>query len=245
MTTDRSPHHRHPPTGSRPGEAGRLRLRRHLDRRPGAASRPAGPRGRRPADLHRGVLLRREHRHAPDAHRGHGSPASTSPPSRCRRRSCSASPACSRAGSLVLDVQDGYFDRLLLTPVRRLAILLGHMVADVTVACGADDPDPAARFRARRAVRSRTPRRPRVHRVRRRSGASPSRASATPSPSAPATPPRCNRASCCSSRSCSSRRRTCPGHSSAAGSTPSPAWNPVTYLLEGLRSLVHAGLAVG
>jgi ABC-2 type transport system permease protein len=41
----------------------------------------------------------------------------------------------SRAGSLVLDIQDGYFDRLLLTPVRRLAILMGHMVADVAVAC--------------------------------------------------------------------------------------------------------------
>jgi ABC-2 type transport system permease protein len=40
----------------------------------------------------------------------------------------------SRAGALVLDVQNGYFDRLLLTPVRRLAILLGHMVADVAVA---------------------------------------------------------------------------------------------------------------
>jgi ABC-2 type transport system permease protein len=40
----------------------------------------------------------------------------------------------SRAGSLVLDIQDGYFDRLLLTPVRRLAILIGHMVADVVVA---------------------------------------------------------------------------------------------------------------
>jgi ABC-2 type transport system permease protein len=41
----------------------------------------------------------------------------------------------SRAPALVLDVQDGYFDRLLLTPVSRLAILLGHMVADVAVAC--------------------------------------------------------------------------------------------------------------
>jgi len=40
----------------------------------------------------------------------------------------------SRAGSLVLDVQDRYFDRLLLTPVRRTAILVGHMAADVTVA---------------------------------------------------------------------------------------------------------------
>jgi len=40
----------------------------------------------------------------------------------------------SRAPALVLDVQSGYFDRLLVTPVRRLAILLGHMAADVTVA---------------------------------------------------------------------------------------------------------------
>ena len=42
----------------------------------------------------------------------------------------------SRAPALVLDVQNGYFDRLLLTPIRRLAILLGHMAADVAVACG-------------------------------------------------------------------------------------------------------------
>jgi ABC-2 type transport system permease protein len=40
----------------------------------------------------------------------------------------------SRAPALVLDVQDGYLDRLLLTPVRRLSILLGHMTADVVVA---------------------------------------------------------------------------------------------------------------
>jgi len=40
----------------------------------------------------------------------------------------------SRAPALVLDIQNGYFDRLLLTPVRRLAILLGHMLADVAVA---------------------------------------------------------------------------------------------------------------
>ncbi|MGH9136353.1 MAG: ABC transporter permease [Acidimicrobiales bacterium] len=52
-----------------------------------------------------------------------------------------ALPACiifgvtgiSRAGVVVTDVQDGYFDRLLLTPVRRLALLLGMMVADVVL----------------------------------------------------------------------------------------------------------------
>jgi ABC-2 type transport system permease protein len=40
----------------------------------------------------------------------------------------------SRAPALVLDIQNRYFDRLLLTPVRRTAILIGHMMADVTVA---------------------------------------------------------------------------------------------------------------
>ena len=40
----------------------------------------------------------------------------------------------SRAPALVLDIQSKYFDRLLLTPVRRTAILLGHMTADVAVA---------------------------------------------------------------------------------------------------------------
>ena len=40
----------------------------------------------------------------------------------------------SRAPALVLDVQNGYLDRLLMTPIRRFAILIGHMVADVTVA---------------------------------------------------------------------------------------------------------------
>ncbi|MGZ4208440.1 MAG: ABC transporter permease [Actinomycetota bacterium] len=41
----------------------------------------------------------------------------------------------SRAGALVLDIENGYFDRLLLTPVRRIAILIGHMLADVAIAC--------------------------------------------------------------------------------------------------------------
>jgi len=39
----------------------------------------------------------------------------------------------SRAQVLVTDIQSGYFDRLCMTPVRRLALLLGLMVADVLV----------------------------------------------------------------------------------------------------------------
>jgi len=36
----------------------------------------------------------------------------------------------SRASALVTDIQNGYFDRLLMTPIRRLSLLLGLMVAD-------------------------------------------------------------------------------------------------------------------
>jgi ABC-2 type transport system permease protein len=52
----------------------------------------------------------------------------------------------SRAPALVLDVQNGYFDRLLLTPVRRTAILLGHMAADVAVAAALTVPILALGF---------------------------------------------------------------------------------------------------
>jgi ABC-2 type transport system permease protein len=37
----------------------------------------------------------------------------------------------SRASALVTDIQSGYFDRLLLTPIRRAMLLLGLMAADV------------------------------------------------------------------------------------------------------------------
>jgi ABC-2 type transport system permease protein len=39
----------------------------------------------------------------------------------------------SQAGALVTDIQDGYFDRLLMTPIKRLALLLGLMVADIVL----------------------------------------------------------------------------------------------------------------
>jgi len=52
----------------------------------------------------------------------------------------------SRAPALVLDVQDGYLDRLLMTPIRRLAILLGHMVADIAVAVALTIPILAVGF---------------------------------------------------------------------------------------------------
>jgi ABC-2 type transport system permease protein len=39
----------------------------------------------------------------------------------------------SRASALVTDIQNGYFDRLVITPVRRLPLLLGLMMADLTL----------------------------------------------------------------------------------------------------------------
>jgi ABC-2 type transport system permease protein len=39
----------------------------------------------------------------------------------------------SRAPTLVTDIQSGYFDRLCMTPARRIALLVGLMVADVAV----------------------------------------------------------------------------------------------------------------
>jgi len=39
----------------------------------------------------------------------------------------------SRASALVLDIQNGYFDRLTITPIRRLPLLLGLMMADLAL----------------------------------------------------------------------------------------------------------------
>ena len=42
----------------------------------------------------------------------------------------------SRASVLVIDIQTGYLDRMLVTPVRRSTLLIGLMVADVVLAMG-------------------------------------------------------------------------------------------------------------
>ncbi|HLX89505.1 MAG TPA: ABC transporter permease [Acidimicrobiales bacterium] len=47
-----------------------------------------------------------------------------------------ATTGVSRASALVLDIQNGYFDRLMITPVRRLPLLLGLMTADFTMVVG-------------------------------------------------------------------------------------------------------------
>lgn len=40
----------------------------------------------------------------------------------------------SRAGALVADIQSGYFDRMLATPIKRITLLLGLMMADLFLA---------------------------------------------------------------------------------------------------------------
>ena len=52
----------------------------------------------------------------------------------------------SRASTLVTDIQDGYFDRLTLTPIRRPALLLGLMVADFTLVVALSVPVVALGF---------------------------------------------------------------------------------------------------
>lgn len=52
----------------------------------------------------------------------------------------------SRASNLVIDIQDGYFSRMLMTPMRRQAILLGLMVADFALVCALSIPVVALGF---------------------------------------------------------------------------------------------------
>ena len=52
----------------------------------------------------------------------------------------------SRASALVTDIQDGYFDRLLMTPIKRLSLLLGLMIADFTLVVALTMPVLALAF---------------------------------------------------------------------------------------------------
>ena len=52
----------------------------------------------------------------------------------------------SRASLLVTDIQDGYFDRLLMTPVHRRALLLGLMIADFVLVVALSIPVLALGF---------------------------------------------------------------------------------------------------
>jgi ABC-2 type transport system permease protein len=52
----------------------------------------------------------------------------------------------SRAHALVTDIQSGYFDRLLMTPMHRLSLLLGLMVADFALVIGLTMPVLALGF---------------------------------------------------------------------------------------------------
>ncbi len=128
-----------------PRPAGGLPARRHRHRRPRAAGRAPRHPGRGPAGVHRAVLLHRQRRHPVQAHAGSG-PGFDYKAFQMPTAILLGVTGVSRAPALVLDVQDGYLDRLLMTPIRRLAILLGHMVADVAVAVGLTVPILALGF---------------------------------------------------------------------------------------------------
>ena len=246
------------------------RHRRRLDRRtaPTVAARPGPPAsshdvvaiaGRAlravprdleavdPAGVHRAVLLRREHRHAAEAHRRTTSPGFDYTAFQMPTAILLGVTGVSRAPALVLDVQNGYFDRLLLTPVRRLR----------------DPARPHGRRRRRSAIALTVP----ILVARRSRSACASR----PARSA------CSCSSCIAALwslafsgfgyaialktgNPAAVNSTLPAvlpvpvphvvvraprPADAAGSTRWPGWNPVTYLLEGLRSLVPGRLALG
>ena len=185
-------------------ETARRRLpRRHGDdRRTSVAGDSPRPRDGDPADLHRAVLLPREHRHPVRSHRGtdrgirlHRVPTADGDPARRHRRVAGSSTRARRA------------ERLLRPP----AAHAGATPGDPARPHGGrrhrglrvDRSDPHRRVHRRRPLRDRAARRPRVHRSSERCGAWRSRGSGMRSRSRPATPGRSTRASCCSSRSCS------------------------------------------
>ena len=148
----------------------------------------------------------------------------------------------SRASAIVTDIQSGYFDRLLLTPIRRQMLLLGLMVADFVGGDPADDPRAASsgsslgvRFETGILGHARLPA------LRRAVGRWRSPGSPTRSPSRRATPPPSTPASSCSSRSRSSPRRSCPKEALTGWLATVATYNPVTYVLDGLRSVVSTG----
>ena len=149
-----APLHAHRP----PAAPGRAAPRHRHGRRPRAAGDPSRDRDGDPGDLHRPVLLPRQHRHARPGHRD-ASPASTTPTFSLPTAVLLGVTGVTRAYAFVIDIQNGYFDRLLMTPIRRLAILLGQMCADLTVASGAGGADHHRRVHRRRPLRGRSARR--------------------------------------------------------------------------------------
>ncbi|MFD0078880.1 hypothetical protein ACFVIY_41680 [Streptomyces sp. NPDC127166] len=150
----------------------------------------------------------------------------------------------SRASGLVTDISSGYFDRLLLTPMRRPALLLGLMVADLALVMALCVPVLLLGL---------------VVSVRFSSGllgaivfvviAGLWGPAFTGFPYAIAlrtgSPGAVNSSFLLFFRSPSSPPRSCPSRPSADGSPPSRSNNPVTYLLAALRSLLGSGWVWG
>ena len=146
----------------------------------------------------------------------------------------------SRAITVVTDIQSGYFDKLSLTPVNRLAMLLGFTIADFALVVILSIPVIALGFIV--GVRFETGLAGLLMFVVMAgcwglayAGFPYAIALKTGNPAA-VTP-----ASCCSSRSCSLPRCSCRWRRSPDGCRRWRCTTAVTYLLAGLRSLISVG----
>ena len=101
---------------------------------------PREPESGHPGAHHPALLLRGERRRPAGLQRGAASPGFDYKAFQLPVAIIFAVTGISRASSLVTDIQDGYFDRLLLTPMRRVALLLGLMVADFALVVRAVHP---------------------------------------------------------------------------------------------------------
>ena len=143
---------------------------------------------------------------------------------------------------LATDIETGFLNRLQLTPLRRVAILVGQMAGRHDAGAARRAGLPRGRHRRRRRHQERRRRRGRARRSTRSSSPSPSPGSARRSARAPARPRRCR----APSRSCSRvfflSSMSLPRDLIAVDWFRTVAtWNPASYLIEGLRSLVITG----
>jgi ABC-2 type transport system permease protein len=128
----------------------------------------------------------------------------------------------SRAPALVTDIQSGYFDRMLMTPISRLAILLGLMIADLVQVVLLSLPVILLGFLVGVRFETGLPGSSFLS-CWRACGGWRSPASPTPSPSRPGHPAPSGPASSSSFRSPSSPRPPCRSRRRPAGWPPSPA----------------------
>ncbi len=145
--------------------------------------------------------------------------------------------------ALARDVETGFIKRLAMTPMQRMALLFGQLIGVMVVAFFSAMRLPDRGLRGRHGLQVGRARRPGDHRARgaRSRSASPGSAPTSGCGRARARP--CRGSSRCCSSSCS-----CPRSTSRAPLIEQDwfrtiaTYNPVSYLVEGVRSLIITGL---